>query len=171
MFQLYVTNVSSIFSYVHCKCFISMLHMFHTYVASVLSGCCVCLQWFSGVFKCFASISDAYCRCFSFFVRMLKMFLSECFKSILACCTCCNVTHPATTAYCSSLGAVHARGGAEGWSAAPQRAREAGGQAVPAWHAGVASEGGVGVRIEAVSVSRNCRLVICVIAFRLRWLS
>jgi hypothetical protein len=35
----------------------------------------------------------------------------------------CN--HPAATAYCSCLGAMHARGGAEGWSDAWQRAREA----------------------------------------------
>ena len=38
-FQMYAANV-----------FIWMLHMFHTYVASVLSGCCVC---FTMVFKCF----------------------------------------------------------------------------------------------------------------------
>jgi hypothetical protein len=38
-FQTYVSNV-----------FIYMLHTFHTYVASVLSGCCICLQLF---FKCF----------------------------------------------------------------------------------------------------------------------
>jgi hypothetical protein len=34
-FWMYVTSV-----------FIWMLHMFHTYVACVLSGCCVCLQRF-----------------------------------------------------------------------------------------------------------------------------
>jgi hypothetical protein len=34
--------------------FIWMLHMFHTYVASVLSGCCVCFTMF---FRCF-------CKCF-----------------------------------------------------------------------------------------------------------
>ena len=34
--------------------FIWMLHMFHTYVACVLFGCCVWSQWFSSVFfKCF----------------------------------------------------------------------------------------------------------------------
>jgi hypothetical protein len=41
--QMYVASV-----------FIWILHMFHTYVVSVLSGCCVCLQWLSSVF---ASIS------------------------------------------------------------------------------------------------------------------
>jgi hypothetical protein len=33
--------------------------------------------------------------------------------------------HPARTSYYSSLGAVHAHGGAEGWSAARQRAWKA----------------------------------------------
>jgi len=33
--------------------------MFHTYVASVLSGCCVCLQCFSSVF---ASVSSIFRR-------------------------------------------------------------------------------------------------------------
>jgi hypothetical protein len=48
--------------------------MFHTYVASVLYGCCICLQWFSRVFKCFASVADTCCKCFSYFVRMLQVF-------------------------------------------------------------------------------------------------
>ena len=58
-FQMYVTSV-----------FIWILYMFHTYVASVLSGCCVC---FTMVFKCFqvflqvfqihvSSISSAFRR-------------------------------------------------------------------------------------------------------------
>ena len=38
-FQTYVASV-----------FIWMLHMFHKYVASILSGCCV---YFTIVFKCF----------------------------------------------------------------------------------------------------------------------
>ena len=44
MLQLSVPNVSSVFSDVCAIVFIWMLHMFHTYVASVLSGCCVYLQ-------------------------------------------------------------------------------------------------------------------------------
>jgi hypothetical protein len=56
-FQTYVASV-----------FIWMLHMFHTYVASVLSRCCVC---FIMVFKCssgaFASVSDA---CFKYFIYL-----------------------------------------------------------------------------------------------------
>ena len=53
-FQRYVASV-----------FIWILNMFHTYVASVLSGCCICFsmafQVFSGVF---ASVSDTCFKCF-----------------------------------------------------------------------------------------------------------
>jgi hypothetical protein len=58
-FQTYVASV-----------FIWMLHIFHTYVTYVLSGCCICLHWFqvfSGVyFQAFqnhvSSVSSAF-RC------------------------------------------------------------------------------------------------------------
>ena len=49
MLQTSVPNVLSIFRRM-LQVFIWVLHMFHTYVASVLSGCCVC---FTMVFKCF----------------------------------------------------------------------------------------------------------------------
>ena len=39
------SNVSSVFQTYVASVFIFMLHMFHTYVASVLSGFCICLQW------------------------------------------------------------------------------------------------------------------------------
>jgi hypothetical protein len=42
--QMSVFNVSSIFSDVCCKFVYLVLYMFHTYVANVLCGCCVCLQ-------------------------------------------------------------------------------------------------------------------------------
>jgi hypothetical protein len=46
MFQLFFqTHVA--------KCVYWILHMFHTYVASVLFGCCVC---FYMVFKCFSGV-------------------------------------------------------------------------------------------------------------------
>jgi hypothetical protein len=48
-FQTYVASV-----------FIWMLHMFHTYVASVLSGCCICLQLFLSVFHVFLHAFQAY---------------------------------------------------------------------------------------------------------------
>jgi hypothetical protein len=78
MLQASISNVSSVFLDVCCKCvyldqmfhlffqtyvasvFIWMLHMFHKYIANILSRCCVC---FIMVFKCiscvFINISDA----------------------------------------------------------------------------------------------------------------
>jgi hypothetical protein len=39
--------------------------IWHTYIASLLSECCVSLQWFSSVFRCFfVSISEACFKCF-----------------------------------------------------------------------------------------------------------
>jgi hypothetical protein len=40
MFRLGVAYVS----HLCCKCFIWVLHMFHTYIASVSSGRCICFQ-------------------------------------------------------------------------------------------------------------------------------
>jgi hypothetical protein len=34
----------------------------------------MCLQWLSSVFRCFASVSDICCKCFSYFGRMLQVF-------------------------------------------------------------------------------------------------
>jgi hypothetical protein len=42
-------------------CFIWMLYMFHTYVASVYLDVCIYLQWLSIVFS---SVLDAYFECF-----------------------------------------------------------------------------------------------------------
>jgi hypothetical protein len=42
-----------------------------------------------------------------------SVFLFGRFKTRSGCYTCCNMTHPGTTACYSYLGAVHARGGAE----------------------------------------------------------
>ena len=65
MLQASVTNVSSVFQMYAASVFIWMLHIFHTYVASVLSECCVCftmvLRCFSGVFE---SVLDACFKCF-----------------------------------------------------------------------------------------------------------
>jgi hypothetical protein len=53
-FQIYVASV-----------FVWMLHMFHIYVASVFSGCCVCVVMIFQVFHVFfASILDACFKCF-----------------------------------------------------------------------------------------------------------
>ena len=55
MLQTSVPNILSIFQTYVASVFICMLHMFHTYVASVLSECCICLQWPSSVFMCFCN--------------------------------------------------------------------------------------------------------------------
>jgi hypothetical protein len=53
MLQASVSNVSSVFQTYVASVFIWMLHMFHIYVASVLSGCCVCFDMVSSVFQVF----------------------------------------------------------------------------------------------------------------------
>ena len=66
MLQASVPNVSSVFQTYVASVFIWMLHIFHTYVLSVLSIYCICFaidfQVFSGVF---VSVSDA---CFKYFI-------------------------------------------------------------------------------------------------------
>ena len=75
MFQVSVPNVSFIFQTYVVSMFIWMFHIFHTYVASVLSGCCICLQLYFKCFSCvFASISDACFECFGCFIRILQVF-------------------------------------------------------------------------------------------------
>jgi hypothetical protein len=66
MLQASIPNVSSVFFRRMLQvCFIWMLHMFHIYVASVLSRCCICLQWFSSLFsRVFAGVSDICFKCF-----------------------------------------------------------------------------------------------------------
>jgi len=46
-------NVSSVFQMYIASVLISTLHMFYTYIVSVLSRCYVCLNAFSSVFRCF----------------------------------------------------------------------------------------------------------------------
>jgi hypothetical protein len=77
--------------------------MFHTYVVSVLYGCCICLQWFSIVFKCFASVADACCKYFSCFVCMLQVFYLNVSKvdrmlHILQCDPPCHTRGPPAAA-------------------------------------------------------------------------
>jgi hypothetical protein len=68
MFQVYVPDVS----------FRSSLQVFHLNVAYVLHVYCNYFIWmlhiFAMIFKCFVSVSDACCKCFSCFVRMLQVF-------------------------------------------------------------------------------------------------
>ena len=124
MFQVFVPNVSSIFLDVRCKCFICMLHIFHSMLQVFYLDVTYVCNGFSRVSKCFASISDACYKYFSCFVRILQVFCLNVLKidwdvEHIAC------DHPATTTCCSCLGTVYARGGAEGWSTFRQRAREA----------------------------------------------
>ena len=56
---------------VRCKCFIWMLHMFHTYVASVSSRCRICFAMATHVFLVFPTyvasvltVSYVCCKCF-----------------------------------------------------------------------------------------------------------
>jgi hypothetical protein len=76
MLQASVTNVSSVFRTYVASVFIYMLHMFHTYVVSVLPGCCICLAM---GFKCFSSVF--YVFHLSSFIRCKCCIASGCFKS------------------------------------------------------------------------------------------
>ena len=69
-FHMYVASV-----------FIWMLHMFHTYDARVLSGCCIRLHWFQVFLGVFASVSNACFKCFIFLQTYVACVASECLKS------------------------------------------------------------------------------------------
>jgi hypothetical protein len=58
-----------------CKyVYLDVLYMFQTYAACVLSGCCVWLQWFSSVFRCFFQVFEKHVSSVSSaFVRMLQL--------------------------------------------------------------------------------------------------
>ena len=53
MLQASFPIVSSVFPTHVANVFIWMLHMFHTYIASVLYGCCVCFAMVLSVFPVF----------------------------------------------------------------------------------------------------------------------
>jgi hypothetical protein len=55
-----------------------MLHIFHTYVAIVLSGCCVC---FTIVFMCFCKCFRCIFKCFICLQTYVAIVVSRCFKS------------------------------------------------------------------------------------------
>jgi hypothetical protein len=56
--------------------------MFHTYVANVLSECCICLKWFSSIFHVFdASVSETCLKCFICLQTCVTSIASRCFKS------------------------------------------------------------------------------------------
>jgi hypothetical protein len=75
MLQVFIPNVSSVFHRYVASVFVCMLHMFHTYVDSVLFGCCISfLNGFSSVLGFFASVSDDISSASSIFRHMLQMF-------------------------------------------------------------------------------------------------
>jgi hypothetical protein len=55
--------------------FLWMLYMFHTYVASVLSGCCVYFIWFSSVFQVFLQIFRMHVSSVSSAIRRILQML------------------------------------------------------------------------------------------------
>jgi hypothetical protein len=56
------------FRYLLQVCFIWMLHMVHTYIASVLFGCCVC----------FAMATDVFSWCFQMYVTSVSIVSDVC---------------------------------------------------------------------------------------------
>jgi hypothetical protein len=70
--------IFNLFSRCMLEVFTWMLHMFHTYVAYILSECCIYffLQWFQMFFRCF-------CK---YFRRKLQVFLSDvCYRVVSEC--------------------------------------------------------------------------------------
>jgi hypothetical protein len=78
MLQASIPNVSSIFQTYVVSVFIWILYMFHTYIASVLSRCCVC---FTMVLSVFASVLDVCFKCFVCLQTYVASVAYECFKS------------------------------------------------------------------------------------------
>jgi hypothetical protein len=101
-----------------CMCFIWALHMFHAYVVSVSSECCICFHTyvasvssrccicFAMTTHCFPRVSDACCKCFNYFGCMLQMFPLDSVKvdlvlhmlqwtpsATIVCCSCCTRLH------------------------------------------------------------------------------
>jgi hypothetical protein len=74
MLQVSIPNIFA-FLDVCCTCFISVLHMFHTYVVSVSSVCCICFTHMMQVFHrycmCFAMATHMFFSCLR---RMLQVF-------------------------------------------------------------------------------------------------
>jgi hypothetical protein len=86
MLQAYILNVSGV-TYVSCKCFIWMLHMFAIN------------------FKCFANVSDVCCNYFSCFRAYIASVLSGCYKSRT------DVTHVVMGPTCCSYWVMSERRG------------------------------------------------------------
>jgi hypothetical protein len=130
MLQVSVSNISSVFfSDVCYECVYLDVAYFYTYVVSVLSGCCICLQLF---FKCFSCVSNTCFECSSCFVRMLQLFNLDASKVDRGCCACYNVSHlsrpPATVVgvpcmEVSGAANLKGRGSREAWGSGAGRPR------------------------------------------------
>jgi hypothetical protein len=78
MLQVFVPNILFVLSNICCKC----VYLDAAYVSliccNLLSGFCVCLQWFSSVFRCF------FCKCFKSMFQVFHLSLDICSN----CCIC-----------------------------------------------------------------------------------
>jgi hypothetical protein len=74
MLQTFVPNVLSVFSDVCYKCLSGYCICVHSYVASVLFGCYVCVAMVFKYFMCFfASVSMHISNVLSVFIRILQV--------------------------------------------------------------------------------------------------
>jgi hypothetical protein len=82
VFYLDVVKINLDVAYTGCKHMLSVFRCFIRMFASVLFGCCICLQWFSNVFLgVFTSVLDACFKCFICLLSYVATVASGCFKS------------------------------------------------------------------------------------------
>jgi hypothetical protein len=78
IFQVFRMDVAKVDSdvamtiHVCCKNFLKMFHLFQTYVASVITRCCIC---------CNGYVVSVYSKCFIYFQTHVAIVSSECCKS------------------------------------------------------------------------------------------
>jgi hypothetical protein len=136
-FRTYVAVDVVYVSHIYCKFFICMLHLFYTYIASVLSECCIYLQWLIHIY--FPRVLDVRCKCFNCFRRMLQMFHLNIIKVDLVLHI-LQLDPSAVTACYSCWTCLHARGCGGGTGDMRNRA-SVDQDATPAWaRAGVGNE-------------------------------
>jgi hypothetical protein len=70
-----------LYTYVAKVCYQCFICVFLVDVVYVLSGCCVCLQWFSSVFRVFSSVLEACFKCFICLQTYVASVAFGCFKS------------------------------------------------------------------------------------------
>jgi hypothetical protein len=120
MLQASIPKVSAI-SNICCPVFIWVLHMFHTYVASVLSGCYIYFHTYvaSVSSRCcihFEMATHVFLSCFRHMLQVSQLFWVYVANVSSICCKSRSGVHmlqwtPSTTATCCSFKAcLHARG-------------------------------------------------------------